>query len=166
MLTDTGDKTLKASNDDARSRRQAWLATLAHAPRGELMQAAARFTGGLAFETLREPESGLAMLRARIDARGDRFNLGEATLTRCVVRLRCAEAVTVGVGYCLGRDGERARRMAELDALLQQPSRQADLLRAVIEPLRRGIEASRLAQRRRAAASRVNFRTLATEDAS
>lgn len=150
---------------DANEPRRAWLATLAHARRGLLAAVSQRFTQGLAFETLREPETGLVMLRGRIDGGGNRFNLGEAALVRCVVRFRSAEAVTVGVGYCLGRDGERARRMAEIDALLQQPSRRADLMRGVIEPLRKQIDHVRSEQRRRTAASRVAFHILQGEAA-
>lgn len=36
---------------------------------------------------LRAPESGLVMLRGRMGATGAAFNFGEATVTRCAVRL-------------------------------------------------------------------------------
>lgn len=149
--------------NDSHQQRRDWLAALAHAPRGPLMVCAQRFTEGLRFEPIREPETGLVMLRARIDGSGNRFNVGEATLVRCVVRFRGADAVTVGVGYCLGRDGERARCIAELDALLQQPSRHADVMRGVIEPMRRQITHARGVAQRRTAASRVVFQTLQGE---
>lgn len=146
--------------------RRAWLATLAHAPRAELLGLSADAVGQHLFETLREPEIGLAMVRARIDAAGDRFNLGEATLTRCVVRLRQGvPAPSVGVGYCLGRDAPRARRMAELDAMLQQPSL-ADAIRgSVLQPLQTMVAVQRHAEAARAAASRVDFYTLKPERA-
>jgi alpha-D-ribose 1-methylphosphonate 5-triphosphate synthase subunit PhnG len=148
---------------NANEPRRAWLATLAHAPRGPLLALTRRFSQGLRFEPMREPETGLVMLRARIDGSGNRFNLGEATLVRCVVRLRIDNEATVGVGYCLGRDAERARCVAELDALLQQPSRHADVMRGVIEPLRRQIDAARAVAQQRTAASRVVFQTLQGE---
>jgi alpha-D-ribose 1-methylphosphonate 5-triphosphate synthase subunit PhnG len=148
---------------DAKEQRRAWLATLAHAPRGPLLVLTQCATEGLRFEPMREPETGLVMLRARIDGSGNRFNVGEATLVRCVVRLRIGNEATVGVGYCLGRDAERARCVAELDALLQQPSRHADAMRGVIEPLRRQIEQTRAVAHRRTAASRVVFHTLQGE---
>jgi alpha-D-ribose 1-methylphosphonate 5-triphosphate synthase subunit PhnG len=148
---------------NAMEQRRAWLATLAHAPRVPLLVLAQRFGEGLRFEPMREPETGLVMLRARIDGSGNRFNVGEATLVRCVVRLRIDDDATVGIGYCLGRDAERARCIAELDALLQQPSRHADVMRGAIEPLRRQIDAARAAAQRRTAASRVVFHTLQGE---
>ncbi len=151
------------NTEDMTQQRQAWLATLAHAPRAFLLDRARPFTNGLPFEPMREPEPGLVMLRARADGSGNRFNLGEATMVRCVVRLRHADAVTMGVGYCLGRDGERARCIAEIDALLQQPSRHDAVMRGVIEPMRRQIAQGRRNEHRRTAASRVVFHTLQSD---
>lgn len=141
--------------------RQRWLAVLAHAPREALQAHAQRSLAGHAFEALRAPETGLVMLRGRIGGSGDRFNLGEATVSRCVQRLRSAGGeVTVGVGYRLGRDAERVRWIAQFDALLQQGAHQADVLRGVIEPLQAAIDQARCAQQARTAASRVRFFTL------
>jgi alpha-D-ribose 1-methylphosphonate 5-triphosphate synthase subunit PhnG len=148
------------------ARRREWLSVLAHAPRDAL----ARHASAIAdrgFETLREPETGLAMLRGRIGNRGDRFNLGEATMTRCVVRHRGAGGSTsAGVGYVLGRDAERALWIARLDALLQQGEHHADLMRDVIAPLRERIAARRADETARTAASRVRFFTLQPEAAA
>lgn len=143
--------------------RRDWLAVLAQAPRDALAQHAAALPQ-LPCEWLREPETGLAMVRARIGNRGDRFNLGEATLTRCVVRLRDADgAVSAGVGYVLGRDAERARWVARIDALLQLPAHRSRLQRELVEPLRAAVESAHAAERARTAASRVRFHTLQPE---
>lgn len=147
---------------DIESRRD-WLAVLAHAPRHAL----ARFAKDLAgegFESLREPEIGLTMLRARVGNRGDRFNLGEATVTRCVVRHCSATGlVTAGVGYVLGRDLERAGWVARIDALLQQPEHHHTLMRDLVGPLRLATQQVRKESAARTAASRVQFYTLKTE---
>ncbi|WP_088280038.1 phosphonate C-P lyase system protein PhnG [Ideonella sp. A 288] len=141
--------------------RRRWLAVLAHAPRDALQRHAERSLPGHAFEPMRPPETGLAMVRGRIGGGGDRFNLGEATLTRCVVRLRTTTGqTTIGVGYRLGRDTERVCWMAQFDALLQQAQHQADLLRAVIEPLQAAIDEARGLQQARTDTSRVRFFTL------
>jgi alpha-D-ribose 1-methylphosphonate 5-triphosphate synthase subunit PhnG len=145
------------------AQRQAWLAVLAHAPRAALAEHAARAIAGHAFDWLREPETGLALVRARIANRGDRFNLGEATLTRCITRVTVAGHATAGVGHVLGRDEERARWVAQLDALLQQPSLQQQLLAEVITPLREACAAARADEQARHAASRVSFFTLQAE---
>ena len=143
--------------------RQHWLSVLARAPRAALAAQA----GQLAlesFESLRAPETGRAMVRARIGNQGNRFNLGEATLTRCVVRHRGAHgAVSAGVGYVLGRDAERAGWVARFDALLQQPEHHTRLMRELVEPLARLVDAANAAQRARTAASRVQFFTLQPE---
>lgn len=137
------------------------MSVLAHAPHDAFAQAVGGALATHRFETLRPPEVGLAMVRGRADATGSMFNLGEATVTRCAVRYCGPDGVaTVGVGYRLGRDVERVRQMASLDALLQHGAHQADLLHVVIEPLRAAIDAERALARRRSAASRVRFFTL------
>ena len=147
--------------------RRDWLAVLARAPRQDLEQRSGRIAEGVAFEWLREPETGLAMVRARIGNSGDRFNVGEATVTRCVVRHRGGDgAVSAGVGYVLGRDPERARWVAQADALLQQPRHRAAVLAELIEPLRRAAGARDAAEAARTATSRVRFYTLAPEVAA
>ena len=100
------------SLNDESAARQDWLAVLAQAAR-ERLAAHASLLDALDFQTLRAPETGLTMVRARIGNQGDRFNLGEATLTRCVLRHTGVEGrVSVGVGYVLGRDEARARHPA------------------------------------------------------
>jgi alpha-D-ribose 1-methylphosphonate 5-triphosphate synthase subunit PhnG len=143
--------------------RQAWLAVLAHAPRSALAERAESAVASHVFDWLREPETGLALVRARIANRGDRFNLGEVTLTRCIARVAVAGHATAGVGHVLGRDEQRARWVAQLDALLQQPSLQQGLLADVISPLRALREAALLQEQARHAASRVSFYTLQSE---
>lgn len=151
--------------DGAIAARQRWLAVLAHAPRAALAERAAPAVQPHRFDWLREPETGLALVRARIANRGDRFNLGEATLTRCIARVSVGGHATAGVGHVLGRDHERARWVAQLDALLQQPSLQQRLLHEVVEPLRAARAALLAQERARHAASRVAFYTLQAEAA-
>lgn len=160
MTADTG------SLPNATPARQDWLAVLAHAPR-EALHAQAQRISSQTFETLRAPEIGLVMLRGRIGNSGDRFNLGEATVTRCVLRHRGLQGrVTAGVGYVLGRDEERATWVAQFDALLQQDEHQSDLLREVIAPLREVTAQARTLDAARTAASRVQFFTVAPETAA
>ena len=143
--------------------RQAWLAVLAHAPRAALAAHAEPIVANHRFDWLREPETGLALVRARIANRGDRFNLGEVTLTRCIARVTLAGHATAGVGHTLGRDEQRARWVAQIDALLQQPSLQQRLLVEVIAPLRDLREAALAQEHARHAPSRVSFYTLQSE---
>ena len=146
-----------------RALRQRWLAVLAQAP-PELLERHALACAGDAFTRLRAPEVGLTMVRARIGNQGDRFNVGDATVTRCVVRHRGADgALVAGVGYVLGRDEARAEWIARLDALLQQPGHHDTLMRDVIEPLEQETAKRRAAEAALTAGSRVSFDTLASE---
>jgi len=143
--------------------RQRWLAVLAHAPR-ELLERHAAALPDAGFARLRAPEIGLTMVRARIGNRGDRFNVGDATVTRCVVRHRGAGGrLAAGVGYVLGRDEPRAEWIARLDALLQQPEHHDALMRDVVAPLAAETARRRAAEAAATAASRVSFDTLAPE---
>lgn len=156
-MTDTTDP------HHSTAERQAWLAVLAHAPRTALAAHAEACALGQVFDWLREPETGLALVRARIANRGDRFNLGEVTLTRCIARVSVGGHATAGVGHVLGRDEQRARWVAQLDALLQQPTLQRRLLGEVIAPLRLLRETALAEEQARHAASRVAFYTLQPE---
>jgi alpha-D-ribose 1-methylphosphonate 5-triphosphate synthase subunit PhnG len=151
-----------APGRDSQARRQ-WLAVLARAPR-ELLERHAAALPEAGFTRLRAPEIGLTMVRARIGNQGDRFNVGDATVTRCVVRHRGAGGrVSAGVGYVLGRDEVRAEWVARLDALLQQPEHHDALMREVVAPLAAETTRQRAAAAARIASSRVSFDTLASE---
>lgn len=142
----------------AQAARQQWLGVLARAQRDELEQHAAA-AALPEFIWLRRPEVGMVMLRGRAGGTGAPFNLGEATVTRCAVRAGTA----VGTGHVLGRDPRRAELVARLDAALQDPARQAALIRGVIAPLEQAQRARRDAASRAAATSKVEFFTLVRE---
>ncbi|HXZ09480.1 MAG TPA: phosphonate C-P lyase system protein PhnG [Paraburkholderia sp.] len=148
--------------------RRAWMAVLARTPRAELEAAFNRALDGVAapaFDWLRPPETGLAMVRGRIGGSGDAFNLGEATVTRATLRLRePAGHAPVGVACHLGRDRRRAEIAALADALLQMPEQHPRLYAQLIEPLAARIVAEREARQQDAAATRVEFFTMVRGD--
>ncbi len=109
-------------------------------------------------ERLRGPETGLVMVRGRQGGDGAPFNLGEMTVTRCTIRLAGG---AIGHAYVAGRDAAQAEWAAVLDAALQDPARHPALMAAVILPLEAEEEARRGARARKAAATRVEFFTLA-----
>jgi alpha-D-ribose 1-methylphosphonate 5-triphosphate synthase subunit PhnG len=147
--------------------RRAWMAVLARTPRAELEAALAAALDGdaaPAFDWLRAPQTGLAMVRGRIGGTGNAFNLGEATVTRATLRLRGADG-TVGVACHLGRDKRRAELAALADALLQQPERHDRLHAQLIAPLAARTEAQRVARRAATASTKVEFFTMVRGDA-
>lgn len=137
--------------------RRDWLAVLARASRRDLEAVLADLPAVPGYALLRPPESGAIMVRARAGGSGRQFNLGEASVTRCTVRL---DEGIAGVAYSLGRDRRHAELAAVLDALLQEPSRGADLYERHIRPLAQQQQAARDLRSRQAAATKVDFFTL------
>ena len=147
---------------DPRARRD-WMQILAQAPVEMLerwrLQAAE--TGALPGHAwLRQPEIGLAMVRGRIGGAGERFNLGEMTVTRCALRIDSGE---VGVAYVRGRSQRKAELAAFADALLQAAAWREAVRRGLIEPVRAYLQAESRRKQRKAQATRVEFFTLARE---
>ncbi len=106
--------------------------------------------------TLRAPEIGAVMVRGRIGGTGQPFNLGEMTVTRCVLQL---DGGAVGHAHVQGRDRDHARRAAAVDALMQ--SDPAGPLQVKLLEILQAEEAQRRSARAaKAAATRVEFFTL------
>lgn len=140
--------------DDATTARRGWMGLLARAPAARLAVLMPRDLPGYAM--LRAPEVGAAMVEGRMGGTGARFNLGEMTVTRAVLRLATGE---VGHGHVQGRDKGHARNAALIDALMQ--TARADAVRAaVLDPLAAEEAARRAARAEQAAATRVEFFTL------
>jgi alpha-D-ribose 1-methylphosphonate 5-triphosphate synthase subunit PhnG len=116
-------------------------------------------------QAIRGPEAGLVMVRARIDAGGARFNLGEATVTRATVRLQgeATAAATVGTSYLLGTDLEHAWLAAVFDGLLCDAGHRERVLTEVIEPLERGQAERDRARDAEARGTLVDFFSVARE---
>lgn len=141
--------------------RRRWLAVLARTGREALEAAVASLDPLPQRAPVRAPECGMVMLRGRVGGSGDPFNFGEATVTRCALRV----GERLGVGYVLGRDRRRAELVALLDGLLQDPLRRPALLRELVEPLAQAQRAAREARSRAAATSRVEFFTMVRGEA-
>ncbi len=137
--------------------RRRWMAVLARAAGVDLAAHWRTHGAGLEYDFLRKPECGLVMVRGRAGGNGQRFNLGEMTVTRCSVRLADG---TIGHSYVAGRDRHRAEFAAAFDALLQNPLRHDAIASQVIAPLARKHQNARSERSRKAAATKVEFFTL------
>lgn len=137
------------------TQRQHWMSVLARAEVTDLE----RYCDGLshmpAYRYLRPSETGLAMVQGRTGGTGSPFNLGEVTLSRCVVEL---DSGSRGFGYVRGRNRHHAELAALLDALLQDAPEEHGP--ALIEPLYRQWLQARETTARKAAATRVDFMTM------
>ncbi len=110
---------------------------------------------------LRAPESGLVMLRGRMGATGSAFNLGEATVTRCAIRLAQGHE---GHAYVMGRNAAHARLAALCDGLLQTQDHAARVMERVIMPLETRLQQSHIEAAGKAAATKVDFFTMVRGD--
>ena len=108
------------------------------------------------FQWLRRPEIGAVMVRGRMGATGDAFNLGEMTVTRCSLKLRDG---AVGHGYVQGRNKTKAEQAALIDALLQGEAAPG-LRSAVLAPLEDEAETQTHERAAKAAATKVEFFTM------
>ena len=108
------------------------------------------------YHLLRAAETGMTLVRGRMGGTGSPFNLGEMTVTRCVVRLGDGRT---GYSYVAGRDKRHAELAALADAHLQGADAAAWQAR-LIEPLARTQAERRAAQEAEIATTKVEFFTL------
>lgn len=133
--------------------RQLWMGLLARAKPPLL---AALLPDMTDHQMLRAPEVGSVMIRGRAGATGAPFNLGEMTVTRCVLQLPSGE---VGHANVAGRDKAHATRAALVDALMQTAN--SGTIRAlVLEVLARDEATRKQTRAAKAAATKVDFFTL------
>lgn len=141
---------------DASPEHRNAMGILARVGRNELEQAWSGWPDRPAFEVLKKPEIGLVMLRGRTGGSGSPFNLGEATVTRAVVRLSSGE---LGFAHILGREPEKALLAAVFHALWQTSARNR-VEQVVLCPARARLAEVARRKQRETAATRVDFFTL------
>ena len=146
-------------NRFAQTDRAGWMAVLARATRGELEHLTRGFDLPIV-DLVKPPECGSLMIEARAGGGGRRFNAGEATVTRCVVR----DDDRLGYSYSLGRDKEKARLAAILDAMLQSATSHDLVMETVVAPLARAQQERRVRASLQAAATKVDFFTMVRGD--
>lgn len=150
----------KVPSDAAQERRQRWLSILAKAPADRVEALWQGLGAAPRYSVLRRPEIGLVMVRGRISGSGAPFAAGEMTVTRAAVRLESGE---LGIGYVGGRHPRQAERVAALDALGQTDAWCRRIEDEVIGPLAAEAEARHRLRASKAAATKVDFFTVARE---
>lgn len=141
------------SSDDI-SARQRVMGLLARGAAHELADALTRNWPRHGARDLKPVETGLVMLRGRAGGDGAPFNLGEATVTRAVIELPGGER---GYGHVLGRDAERARCAAILDALWLRRESRGEVEGKVLMPIAERLQADKAKVDAETAATRVEF---------
>ena len=142
---------------DENAERKAWMGLLARAPEGRVATLLDAAMTRPEFTWLRAPEIGSTMVRGRAGGTGAPFNIGEMTVTRCALTLASGE---VGHAYIQGRRKSDAEAAALVDALMQRASAGA-VRKAVLDPLAMEQTAAKTARAEKAAATKVEFFTMA-----
>ena len=143
--------------------RKDWMRILALSDRKDIEAACRRLAPLPNYRLVRGPEIGMVMVQGRTGGVGAPFNLGEATVTRCTLQVDQGAA---GTAYVLGRDRRHVELAALLDALLQDPQRQPQVMSDVVQPLAATLRAREADQAQKTAATKVEFFTLARETES
>lgn len=136
--------------------RQTWMATLAKSSVTDIEQQINTLGELPKYSFLRQPEIGLTMVRGKAGGTGEMFNLGEMTITRCVVNIEN----TIGFGYVGGRSKRHAELAAVCDGLLQQEKWLETVRDRVIQPLEAKLIENREQQQRQTEATKVEFFTM------
>ncbi|MDK9759491.1 phosphonate C-P lyase system protein PhnG [Vibrio sp. D173a] len=137
--------------------RQKWMSVLAQSSFTELKAHWDELGLNAEYAMVRQPEIGLAQVRARMGSTGRQFNMGDVTITRAVIKLNSGE---LGYSYLQGRDKPHAELAAVIDAVMQNGKQAEAINTQVIEPLA-AMKHERDSQRRQeVAASKVDFFTM------
>lgn len=137
--------------------RKAAMAAFSQAAGHQLRELGQAAGLSLEAELLRGPETGLVTIRGRIGGGGAPFNTGEATVTRATVRLPSGQ---VGHAYALGRDKEKVRLAAILDAAWCSEDTRAAVEEKIVAPLQRMQAEADARRRAETAATKVDFFTM------
>ena len=141
--------------------RQKWMSVLAKADTKTLAEKVAALKDLPKYSVIRPAECGSVMVRGRAGGTGSPFNLGEMSVTRCVVQLTDSEAgPVIGHAYVTGRDKHHAESAAVLDALMQTERWRPTIQEGVIGPLAHTAAEAKQARQEKVAATKVNFFTM------
>lgn len=150
-------KSTRIHEAESAAARQAAMAVVASSPAEVVIRLWREAGLECDARAVRGPETGLVTVRGRIGGGGAAFNCGEATVTRATVRLEGGE---IGHAYALGRDREKVRVAAIIDAQWQAPQTRATVEEALLAPLRRALDEERRRRREETEATKVDFFTL------
>jgi alpha-D-ribose 1-methylphosphonate 5-triphosphate synthase subunit PhnG len=137
--------------------RQHWMSVIAKSNSETLIALSDTYVTQQDFETIRPAEVGLTQVRGRMGGTGSQFNVGDMTITRCVVR---SDQGLYGHSYIIGRNKDHATRAAQLDAMLQDQTHQKNMIEHIIQPLERDLDQQQAAKAKDVAQTKVNFFTL------
>ena len=150
------------------TQRSHWMGLIARAPITLLEQALQSYTH-LQHETLKPFETVAFMVQARTGSSGQRFNMGEVSVGRMILKLQLRNEVIneptsyVGVAYIKGANERQTYLAALADALLQTSIHHDSLNKLLLEPVESYLSQERQAKQKTVQATQVEFFTVARE---
>ena len=137
-------------------KRKSWMSLLATSSKNDLLNLWEQKKINIRYEWLRTPEIGSIMAQGRMGVTGDKFNIGEVTITRCSLKLNCG---TIGHSYVQGRSKKKAEISALCDALMQTEMSN-EINKSIIIPLEKIKKNNKDKILSKAEATKVDFFTL------
>lgn len=133
-----------------------WMSLLATSNQSDLLNLWEQKKIKVNYVWLRTPEIGSIMAQGRMGVTGDKFNIGEVTITRCSLKLNCG---TIGHSYVQGRSKKKAEISALCDALMQTKMSK-EINKNIIIPLEKIKKGNKDKILSKAEATKVDFFTL------
>ena len=137
-------------------KRKSWMSLLATSSQSDLLNLWEQKKIKVNYVWLRTPEIGSIMAQGRMGVTGDKFNIGEVTITRCSLKLNCG---TIGHSYVQGRSKKKAEISALCDALMQTKMYK-EINKNIIIPLEKIKKDNKDKILSKAEATKVDFFTL------
>ena len=137
-------------------KRKSWMSLLATSNQSDLLNLWEQKKIKVNYEWLRTPGIGSIMAQGRMGVTGDKFNIGEVTITRCSLKLNCG---TIGHSYVQGRSKKKAEISALCDALMQTEMSN-EINKSIIIPLEKIKKNNKDKILSKAEATKVDFFTL------
>ncbi len=144
-------------NEIDTKQRQHWVSILSRSSADELQSLWDKLSLSQRYRQLRQPETGLVMVRGRAGGIGQQFNLGEATVTRCSITLESGE---IGHSYVAGRSKKHAELAAVFDGLLQNLDWRERLMSEVVSVIEQRLSKTRREREAKVASTKVDFFTM------
>lgn len=137
--------------------RRKWIGLLGSADPQDLEAARKKLADKVDITFVVKPETGMIMVQAKADGSNGRFNLGEVTVSRCVLEIK---KNFMGTSWIMGSDLRHAELAALFDALLQDPDTHDRLATTLIKELKEKQTAKNKQLAQDASDTRVEFFTL------
>ena len=140
--------------------RKLWMSVLATSDKNNILSFWEKTKIKVNYQWLRAPEIGSIMAQGRMGVTGNKFNIGEVTITRCSLKLDCG---TIGHSYVQGRSKKKAEISALCDALMQTKLAEK-INKKIIKPLEKIKIDKKNKILSKAEATKVDFFTLVRGD--